>query len=292
MKDLGALRYFLGIEIDRNSTGIFMSQTKYTLDLLKEYGMINAKPLKLPMDTQLKLTPDKGVPFPDATRYQRLVGKLIYLTITRPDVAFTVQLLSQFMHNPTNVHMQAGKRVLRYLEGSPSQGILLALQSVAKLTAFCDSDWASCPTTRRSTTRYCILLGSSPISWKAKKQTVVARSSAEAEYRAMALTACEVTWLTSLLKDLGLSNLPATVLKCDNQAALAIAANPVLHKRTKHVEIDCHYVRDQIQAGNIQHVKVSSKDQLADIMTKIISVSQHQNLLGKLGAVHSSHPTA
>lgn len=166
MKDLGALRYFLGIKIDRNSTGIFMSQTKYTLDLLKEYGMINAKPLKLPTDTQLKLTPDKGVSLPDATKYQRLVGKLIYLTITRLDVAFTVQLLSQFMHNPTNVHMQAGKRVLRYLAGSPSQGILLASHSAAKLTAFCDSDWASCPTTRRSTTGYCILLGSSPISWK------------------------------------------------------------------------------------------------------------------------------
>lgn len=292
MKNLGPVRYFLGIEVDRSSSGIFISQSKYTLDLLKEYGMINVKPLRLPMDSQLKLTHDKGVPMPDPSKYQKLIGKLIYLTITRPDVSFTVQLLSQFMHKLTSVHMQAGKRLLRYLAGTTKQGILLASKSAAQLTAYCDSDWASCPNTRRSTTGYCIFLGSSPISWKAKKQSVVSRSSAEAEYRAMAVTDCEVTWLTALLKDLGIHNLPSTVLHCDNQAALAIAANPVLHERTKHVEIDCHFLRDKINAGTITPVKVSSKDQLADILTKVLPVKQHQHIMSKLGAVHSSHPTA
>ena len=288
MKDLGTLRYFLGIEIDRTPAGFFISQAKYTLDLLKEYGMINAKPLKLPMDSHLKLTQDKGDLLSDPSPYQRLVGKLIYLTITRPDVSFTVQLLSQFMHQPTTVHMQAGKRLLRYLCGSPRQGLLLASSSAAELTAFCDSDWAGCPITRKSTTGYCVFLGSSPISWKSKKQSVIARSSAEAEYRAMALTTCEVTWLVALLKDLGFKKLPPTILKCDNQAALAIAANPVLHEKTKHIEIDCHFVRDKIKDGTIVTAHVPSKDQVADILTKILPVQQHKHMLTKLGATHHS----
>lgn len=149
--------------------------------------MSTAKPLTLALDPNTKLTPDLGTPLPDVTPYQRLVGKLIYLTITRPGIAFPVHLLSQFMHKPTSVHMQSAKRLLRYLLNSPSQEILLASSSAAHLQAYRDSDWASCPTTRRSTTGYCVLLGNSPISWKAKKQAVVSRSSAEAEYRAMAL---------------------------------------------------------------------------------------------------------
>ena len=169
MKDLGDLRYFLGIEIDRNNDGIFLCQKKYTSDILSEFGMNNCKPLQLPLDTHLKLTPEKGDPLPDSTVYQRLIGKLIYLTITRPDICFSVQLLSQFMQKPTTVHLQSAKRVLRYLSGTISQGILLASESAAKLTAFCDSDWASCAITRRSTSGYCIFLGDSPISWKAKK---------------------------------------------------------------------------------------------------------------------------
>ena len=284
MKDLGELSYFLGLEIHRTTADFFVSQRKYTMDLIKEYGMENAKPLQLPMDPNIKLTPTTGDVLFSPTSYQRLLGKLIYLTITRPDISFTVQLLNQHTQHPTTIHMQCAKRLLRYLIGTSSQGILLASSSAAQLTAFCDSDWASCPMSRRSTSGYCILLGHSPISWKAKKQSVVARSTAEAEYRSMAITTCEVTWLTTLLRDLGLKNLPPTILKCDNQAALAIAANPVLHERTKHLEVDCHYVRDKIQAGQIITQHVASSDKLADVLTKILSVKQHKHLLAKLGA--------
>lgn len=290
MKHLGPLRYFLGIEVNRSNSGFFLSQKKYTLDLIDAYGMTDTKPLTLPMDPNTKLTHDIGTPLADATPYQRLVGKLIYLTITRPDIAFPVHLLSQYMHSPTSVHMQSAKRLLRYLLHSPAQGILLASSSAAHLIAYCDSDWASCPTTRRSTTGYCVLLGSSPISWKAKKQAVVSRSSAEAEYRAMALTSCEITWLSALFKDIGLKNLPATELCCDNQAALSIAANPVLHERTKHVEIDCHYIRDQIKAGHIHTTHVPSSEQIADVFTKILLVQQQQYLLAKLGTADVSPP--
>ncbi|GJX92465.1 cysteine-rich receptor-like protein kinase 8 [Tanacetum coccineum] len=161
--------------------------------------------------------------------------------------------------------------------------------SSVHLTAYCDSDWASCPMTRRSTTCYCILLGNSPIYWKYEKQGVVSRSSAEAEYRAMALTCYEVTWLVSLLKDLGIKDLGPVDLNCNNQAAIYIAANPMFHARTKHIEVDCHYVRDQVKAGTVKPFYVSSKAQVADMFTKVLSVDQHQQLLTKLEVSDSSH---
>ena len=157
--------------------------------------MVSARPLRLPLDTHVKLTPQSGTLLAQGDKYRRFIGKLIYLTMTRPNINFTVQLLSQFMRAPTTEHMKAALNFVRYLKSSPGQGILLANNSTAQLTAFCDSDWASYPTTKKSTIGYCILLGQSPISWKTKKQPVVARSSAEAEYHAMAVTCYEVTWL-------------------------------------------------------------------------------------------------
>ncbi|GJW98882.1 uncharacterized mitochondrial protein-like protein [Tanacetum coccineum] len=283
MKDLGDLHYFLGLEVTKSEYGLFVSQKKYTLELLQEAGVMSSKPYKLPMDPNLKLQAEMGTPLQDPQVYRRYIGKLIYLTITRPDICYTVQLLSQFMQSPTSVHMQAVKHLLRYLLNSPGQGILLAHHSKVKLTAYCDSDWASCPMTRRSTTGYCILLGNSPISWKSKKQGVVSRSSAEAEYMAMAITCCEVTWLLSLLKDLGIKDLHPVTLHCDNQAAIHIAANPVFHARTKHIEVDCHYVRDQVKEGTIRPEYIHTTKQLADVFTKVLPVGQHHNLLHKLG---------
>lgn len=168
MKDLGQLRYFLGLEIDSNADGIFISQKKYAMDILREHNMLNAKPLQLPLDIHVKLTPDLGDSLPNPLVYQRLLGQLIYLTITRPDICFSVQLLSQYMNKPTTAHLQAAYCLLRYITGSVSQEILLVSQSAAQLTAYCDSDWASCPVSRRLTTGYCIFLGTSPVFWRSK----------------------------------------------------------------------------------------------------------------------------
>jgi len=156
------------------------------------------------------------------------------------------------MQQPTSSHMAALDHLLRYISGTAGQGILLRGTDSLQLTAYSDSDWASCPTSRRSVTGFVVLLDKSPISWKSKKQGTIGRSSAEAEYRAMAQAAAEVTWLVNLLQELGVSNLKPVTLHCDNQSALHIARNPVFHERTKHIEIDCHFTRDKVLEGLLQ----------------------------------------
>ncbi|RVX23459.1 Retrovirus-related Pol polyprotein from transposon TNT 1-94 [Vitis vinifera] len=282
-KDLGKLKYFLGIEIAQSSSGVVLSQRKYALDILEETGMLDCKPVDTPMDPNVKLVPGQGEPLGDPGRYRRLVGKLNYLTITRPDISFPVSVVSQFLQSPCDSHWDAVIRILRYIKSTPGQGVLYENRGHTQVVGYTDADWAGSPTDRRSTSGYCVFIGGNLISWKSKKQDVVARSSAEAEYRAMALATCELIWLRHLLQELRFGKDEQMKLICDNQAALHIASNPVFHERTKHIEVDCHFIREKIASGCVATSFVNSNDQLADIFTKSLRGPRIKYICNKLG---------
>ncbi|XP_039172120.1 uncharacterized mitochondrial protein AtMg00810-like [Eucalyptus grandis] len=258
IKDLGAPKYFLGIEIARSDRGISLSQRKFVLEIISEAGLSGCKPSVIPIEQNVKLTTkdydagtseDNDPILNDPSGYQKLVGKLIYLTMTRPDISYAVQTLSQFMHSPKLSHLNAALKVVKYLKKCPGLGILLSKDCNMEMLAYCDADYATCPMSRRSITGFCIKLGNSLLSWKTKKQATVSLSSAEAEYRAMAKTTCEIIWIRGLLGDLGIKLKGPTKLFCDNDVALKLAMNPIVHERTKHIEVDCHFTRDKIQEG-------------------------------------------
>lgn len=204
----------------------------------------------------------------DTGIYQRLVGRLIYLTITRPDISYAVHILSQFLSKRKTNHMKVVIKLVKYLKNSQGQGILFSTTSPLTLSAYCDAEWGGCKNSRQSLIGYCVLLGNSLLSWKSKKQPTVSRSSAEAEYRATTDTCCEITWLLTLFQEFSIHNLTPVFLHCDNKSALHIASNPIFHERTKHIEIDCHIVREKLLKGVISTTHVSSHLQLADIFTK------------------------
>jgi hypothetical protein len=243
MSDLGPLSYFLGIEVQQTQKGFYLSQSKYIQDLLDHSGITDARIVATPMDIHLKLHPKDGAPLADPTRYRHIVGSLVYLTITRPDIAHVVHMLSQFVSTPTTAHYGHLLRVLRYLRGTRSRCLLYASDSPLQLHAYSDATWASDPVDRCSTTGYCILFGSSPIAWKSKKQAAISRSSAEAELRALATTIAEIIWLRWLLADLGVSCDTSTPLLCDNLSAIQIAHDPVKHELTKHIGVDASFTR-------------------------------------------------
>ncbi|KAL5551858.1 hypothetical protein UlMin_002034 [Ulmus minor] len=257
LKDLGCLKYFLGLEIAKSKQGIMLSQRHYTLQLLEDTGYLACKPTAVPMDPKLRLAATEGDLLTDITHYRRLVGKLLYLTLSRPDITFALRAYSDAC-------------------------------APVRLNAFSDADWGSCPDSRRSTTGFCIFIGDSLVSWKAKKQTTVSRSSAEAEYRALSSTASELIWLQKLLRDFQVEVSSPALLYCDNQAAIHIASNPTFHERTKHIEIDCHFVRERITSGVLKLLPIRSQHQLADMFTKPLPSAQLSSLLSKM-AVKDIH---
>ena len=237
LKDLGTFHYFLGLQITRSSKGLFLSQTKYAQDLLLKANMYTSKPARTPSAPNTRLTPTDGSLLSNPHEYRSLVGSLHYLTFTRPNLSFAVQQVCQFMSHPTDAHLIATKRILRYVNGTLNHGILLQ-PGPFSLSAFSDSNWAGDPFNRHSITGYIVYLGYNPITWSAKKQDIVSRSSTESEYRALATTTAELYWLRQVLKDLGIYLSVPPKLWCDNVLALAIASNPVFHAHTKHIEVD------------------------------------------------------
>ena len=290
VKDLGFLHFFLGIEVAYGTQGIHLSQRKYVLDLLAETGMLESKPAATPIEPNIRITATSGEPV-DRGRYQRLVGRLIYLSHTRPDIAYAVSLVSRYMHDPRSAHLNAVNRILRYLKGCPGKGILFSNHGHMEIEGYTDSDWAGCLDDRKSTSGYCTFVGGNLVSWRSKKQSVVSRSTAEAELRSLASGLCELLWLRLLLTELRLFRGGPIKLKCDNQAAINIVNNPIQHERTKHIEIDRHFIKEKLDEGTLQIYFVRTGDQCADVLTKGVSVGLFLNLCNKMGLINIFAPS-
>lgn len=268
MTDLGPLPHFLGIHVTPTSSGLFLSQEQYIHDLLERASMSNCNPCTTPIDTRAKTSSQTGNPVSNPTEFQSLAGSLQYLTITRPDISYVVQQICLFMLDPKEPHLQLLKRVLRYLKGTMSFVLQIMKSSSTAIRAYSDVDWAGCPDTRRSTSGYCVYLGDNLVAWSSKRQATMSRSSAEAEYRAIANAVAETCWLRQLLHELHCPPTSATIVFCDNVSDQYLSTNPVQHQRTKHVEIDLHFVRDKVALGEVKVLHVPSASQFADIFTK------------------------
>jgi hypothetical protein len=292
MSDLGDIHHFLGINVHRTTEGLFLSQQQYALEILERAKMLQCNPIATPIDTRSKISAHDGSRVGDPTLYRSLAGALQYLTLTRPEISYAVQQVCLFMHDPRDSHMQLIKRILRYIKGTSHFGLQLYKSSPFNLVAYSDADWAGCPDTRKSTSGFCVFLGNNLISWSSRRQHTVSRSSAEAEYRAVANCIAESCWLRQLLHELHHPPTSATIVYCDNVSAMYLSSNPVQHQRTKHVEIDLHFVRDRVALGEARVLHVPTSSQFADIFTKGLPTSVFQDFRSSLNVTSNVVPTA
>jgi hypothetical protein len=274
MKDLGELRYFLGIEVIHSPKGIWLLQRQYALNKLSEYGMTVCKPISIPLEQNVKLSANERKLVEDTTMYKRIVGSLIYMIITRLDLSYAVGVVSQFMQTPRKPHFDAVKHILRYIKHTLQCGIFYEAKSQLQVHGYMDADWAGNVSDRRLTSGFMFSFGSGAVSWSSKKQPTVALSNMKAEYRSAAIAACEVVWLQKLLSDLGQSVDAPVVIYCDNINSILLANNPIFHVRTKHIKVHYHFIREKVLAKEIDFIHVSTENQVADIFTKALGTDK------------------
>ncbi|GJV79616.1 retrovirus-related pol polyprotein from transposon TNT 1-94 [Tanacetum coccineum] len=267
MSMMGELNFFLGLQIKQLNDGIFFNQSKYIKEMLKKFGLEDSKPMKTPMSTETKLTRDEEGESVDNTKYRGMIGSLLYLTASRPDIMFSVCLCARFQEDPKTSHLEAVKRIFRYIKGTMHLGLWYPKGSGIETIVYADSDHAGDYVDRKSTSGVCTFMGCCLTSWFSKKQTALAISTTEAEYVSAGKACQQALWMKQALIDYGirLDNIP---IMCDNKGAIDLSKNPVQHSRTKHIEIRHHFLRDNVQKGNISLEKVSSEDNIADILTK------------------------
>ena len=284
IKDMGTLHYFLGMKVIRDdATGkVWIGQPGYTKSLLKRYGMEAAKPVDTPVDTSTKLVAmaedDESL---DQTLYQSAVGSLMYLAVaTRPDITFAVSNVAKFSAQPAKHHWTAVKRVMRYLRGTTEMGLVFSPQPTDECVGYSDADWGGDLDDRKSTSGYLFQVGGGAVSWRSKKQTCVALSTAEAEYIALAAAAQEALWLRQLTAEFKMSDVPleATTIHEDNQSTISMAKNPQFHGRTKHIAIKYHFIRDLVSDGVVELKYCPTKQMVADLLTKGLPRDQFSRL--------------
>ncbi|XP_020703446.1 uncharacterized protein LOC110114788 [Dendrobium catenatum] len=281
MKHLGAVHEFLGMKIDKQEDSYFLSQRSYAASILQQMDLLHYKPLANPTCTKFPATYPIDKHVNDHSLYRCITGSLQYLTLTRPDIAYNANQLSQNMHDPQPQHFYMLKRRLRYIKGTLNFGIPITKTNLL-LKSYSDADWAGDPVSRKPTSGYCSFLGDMIISWTVKKQHTVARSSTESEYCALAALTTDIIWLCRLLSEFGIpQNYPIDIF-CDNTSAIALTNNPVFHARTKHIEKGQKFIRDHLQQNNIRLLPISTIDQTVDIFTKALSTPRFLKLRNNL----------
>lgn len=287
MSDLGLLSHYLGIEVQQSDGGIALCQARYATRILEMAGMKGCNPCHTPMEEKLKLSRESKEETIDATQYRRIVGSLRYLVHTRPDLCYSVGVVSRFMERPTTEHLAAVRRILRYVAGTASYGLMYERggSGTVKIVGYSDSDLAGDVDTRKSTSGVLFFFGNSLVCWQSVKQRVVALSSCEAEYVAATMAATQALWLARLLGDLKGEAAEMVELRVDNKSALALSKNPVFHERSKHIEIRYHFIRECMENGTISGEFVATKDQLADIQTKALGRVKYQELRARIGMI-------
>ncbi|KAJ9546944.1 hypothetical protein OSB04_019487 [Centaurea solstitialis] len=282
MSMIGELNFFLGIQVKQNPDGIFINQSKYIKDMLKKFHMTDCSPIKTPMPTGNLLGPDLAGKSVDQKIYRSMIGSLLYLTATRPDIMFSTCFCARFQANPKDSHLAAVKRILRYLKGTPEMGLWYLKDSGFELISFTDSDYGGCKLGRKSTSGSCQFLGDKLVSWTSKKQNCVSTSTAEAEYVATASCCSQVLWMKTQLLDYGYK-LKRVSIYCDSESAIAITSNPVQHSKTKHIDIRYHFIKDNVEKDNIEMFFVQTDYQLADLFAKPLDEKRFNFLVSKLG---------
>ncbi|CAL2270573.1 unnamed protein product [Prunus armeniaca] len=283
MTDLGLLHHFLGMGVIQTNSSIFIHQKKYASSLLSKFGLNEAKTVTTPLVATEKLSKDDGSGSASEEKYRSIVGSLLYLTATRPDIMYAASLLARFMHCPTNKHYGTAKRVLRYIKGTLDYGLEYVKGRKACLIGFCDSDWGGSLEDSKSTSGYAFSFGSGVFSWASVKQNCVALSTAEAEYISASEATTQAIWLRFVLEDFGEIQTEATPLHCDNTSAIAITKNSVFHQKTKHIDRRYHFIKDALQEGTIDLVYCPTKEQVADIFTKPLAKDRFNYLRSMLG---------
>ncbi|GJV83053.1 retrovirus-related pol polyprotein from transposon TNT 1-94 [Tanacetum coccineum] len=282
MSMMGKISFFLGLQISQSPRGIFINQSKYALESLKKYGYESCDPVDTPMVEKSKLDEDKEGKAVDPSHYRGMIGTLLYLTASRPDLQFAICMCARYQARPTEKHLNAVKRIFRYLKGTVHRGLWYPKDSSFALTAFADADHAGCQDTRRSTSGSIQLLGDRLVSWSSKRQKSAAISSTEAEYIALSGCCAQVLWMRSQLTDygFGFNKIP---MYCDNKSAIALCCNNVQHSRSKHIDIRFHFIKEHVENGVIELYFVNTEYQLADIFTKALGRERIEFLINKLG---------
>ncbi|GJU59054.1 putative ribonuclease H-like domain-containing protein [Tanacetum coccineum] len=285
MSSMGELTFFLGLQVKQKEDGIFISQDKYVAEILKKFDFANVKTASTPIETQKPLVKDEEASDVDVHLYRSMIGSLMYLTASRPDIMFAVCACSRFQVTPKTSHLSAVKRIFRYLKGKPKLGLWYPRVSSFDLESYSDSDYAGANLDRKSTTGGCQFLGRRLISWQCKKQTIVATSTTEAEYVAAASCCGQVLWIQNQMLDYGF-NFMNTKIYIDNESTICIVKNPVYHSKTKHIAIRHHFIRDAYEKKLIQVLKIHTDDNVADLLTKAFDVSRFQFLVVTIGMIN------